>query len=84
MTEWPDWWSWELELSPHLFKRMIDRDFSETDLRQMLEDASGYHANHEAGRWAIETSRDNRAWEMIVEPDEQEQILVIVTAYPLD
>ena len=84
MTEWPDWWSWELELSPHLLKRMVDRSFSETDLRQMLEDAEGFHANHEEGRWAIETERDGRAWEIIVEPDEQEQILVVVTAYPVD
>jgi Domain of unknown function (DUF4258) len=84
MTEWPDWWSWELELSPHLLKRMVDRSFSETDLRQMLDDAVGYHANHEEGRWAIETRREGRAWEIIVEPDEQEQILVVVTAFPVD
>ncbi len=84
MTEWPDWWSWELELSPHLLKRMVDRSFSETDLRQMLDGASGFHANHEEGRCAIETQRDDRAWEIIVEPDEQEQILVVVTAYPIE
>ena len=84
MTQWPDWWSWELELSPHLLKRMVDRSFSETDLRQMLEDATGYHPNHEEGRFAIETFRDGRVWEIIVEPDEQEQILVVVTAYPID
>ena len=37
--EWPDWWEWELELSPHLEKRMVDRDFTELDLRTMLENA---------------------------------------------
>lgn len=25
MVEWPDWRSWELELSAHLLKRMTDR-----------------------------------------------------------
>ncbi len=34
---WPEWWDWELELSPHLLKRMADRGFSELDLRAMLD-----------------------------------------------
>jgi len=34
---WPEWWDWELELSPHLLKRMLDRGFTESDLRRMLE-----------------------------------------------
>jgi hypothetical protein len=33
----PDWWEFELELSPHLLDRMIDRGFTETDLRLMIE-----------------------------------------------
>jgi hypothetical protein len=33
---WPDWWEWEIDLTPHLLKRMEDRDFSEVDLREML------------------------------------------------
>lgn len=40
--DWPEWWDWELELSPHLFKRMDDRRFTEIDLRRMLERATGY------------------------------------------
>jgi hypothetical protein len=39
MGDWPDWWEWELEISPHILKRMVDRSFSETDLRLMLEAA---------------------------------------------
>jgi len=35
----PEWWDWEPELSPHLEKRMADRDFNEIDLRSMLENA---------------------------------------------
>lgn len=49
MVEWPEWWGWELEFSPHLLKRMIDRSFNEADLRLMLAEATGYHKNHEEG-----------------------------------
>jgi len=63
---------------------MVDRSFNEADLRLMLESASGYHENHEEGRWAIESKRDGRPWEIIVEPIPEEQILVIVTAYPVE
>lgn len=78
---WPDWWSWELDLSsPHLAKRMRDRRFSETDLREMLENATGVHENHEPGRWAIETRWMGWPWEVIVEPLPDEQLLLVVTA----
>lgn len=63
---------------------MIDRSFSEADLRLMLDDATSYHEDHEAGRWAIETTHDGRAWEVIVEPVDDEQVLVVVTAYPVN
>ncbi len=84
MAEWPDWWSWELELSPHLLKRMGDRGFDEPDLRLMLEDGSGYHADYEPGRWVVETRHAGAAWEVIVEPDPREKMLVVVTAYPIE
>jgi hypothetical protein len=35
---WPVWWRWELEITPHMAKRMIDRQFNETELRTMLAD----------------------------------------------
>jgi hypothetical protein len=35
--EWPTWWEWEIEITSHLETRMEDRDFTEIDLRQMLE-----------------------------------------------
>ncbi len=73
-----------LGVLPHLFKRMVDRSFNETDLRLMLENATGYHENHEVGRWAIETMHDRRRWEVIIEPISEEQLLVIVTAYPVE
>lgn len=81
--QWPDWWSWELELSPHLMKRMIDRDFNEVDLRLMLDGATGYHADKESGRFAIETTRDAQPWIVIVEPSDYEALLIVVTAYSI-
>jgi hypothetical protein len=82
--EWPEWWEWEIELSPHLLKRMVDRTFNEPDLRLMLEDATGYHEDHVEGRWVIITKHAEQSWEIIVEPCPGEDVLVIVTAYPLD
>jgi hypothetical protein len=84
MVDWADWWSWELELSPHVLKRMIDRQFTEADLRLMLENATGLRENHEEGRWVIETKLAGRPWEVIVEPIHGERVLLVVTAYPVD
>ena len=42
VKDWPDWWEWELEFTSHLEKRMEDRDFTELDLRAMLERAESY------------------------------------------
>ena len=84
MTEWPSWWDWELELSSHLLKRMLDRDFSEVDLRSMMEQAVGLHSDIEPGRWVVQAQRGSERWEVIVEPDAVERLLVVITAYPLD
>lgn len=73
-----------MEFVPHLLKRMTDRDFDEIDLRRMLEQASGHHPDVIDGRFVIQTRHGRRAWEVIVEPDEEDQLLVIVTAYPKD
>ncbi len=81
---WPDWWQWELDcFNPHLAKRMIDRSFTEIDLREMLEGATDYRPDPAPGRWIIQTNRANVAWEVIVEPDVTEKKLVVVTAYPV-
>jgi len=81
---WPEWWEWELELSAHLLKRMIDRQFSEVDLRGMLERAAGYSAGVVEGRWMIHTRHGRKAWTVIVEPDRESKLLVVVTAFPMD
>jgi hypothetical protein len=53
MKSWPAWWSWELELSSHLMKRMEDRRFNEVELRTMLHQAGSYRPDIVAGRWVI-------------------------------
>jgi len=84
MPVWPSWWDWELELTPHVEKRMEDRSFSETDLRLMLEGAILLKPDLVEGRHVVETRHGGRAWEVIVEPDEIDRLLVVVTAYPVD
>lgn len=84
MPMWPDWWDWELELTAHLEKRMLDRDFNEVDLRTMLQKATGYQRDVVEGRWVIQTKHQRRKWEVIVEPDADEELLVVVTAYPVN
>jgi hypothetical protein len=84
MTAWPQWWEWELELTPHLLKRMIDRQFNEADLRQMLEDAANLRDSHEEGRFVVESIHDGRPWEVIVEPLSDEKVVLVITAYTVD
>ena len=71
-------------MSAHLLKRMEDRAFNEIDLRRILEHARGHREDILDGRFVIETRHAARAWEVIVEPDEMRQLLVVITAYPLD
>ncbi|MBA3315261.1 MAG: DUF4258 domain-containing protein [Planctomycetaceae bacterium] len=82
--DWPEWWAWEVELTPHLVKRMVDRGFNEVDLRLMIETAVGYHENHEEGRFAVETKHHGRRWTVIVEPSCDDHVLIVITAYPAD
>jgi hypothetical protein len=60
---------------------MIDRTFSETDLRLMLENATGLRPDYVPGRWVVETDLDGTPWEVIDEPDEDSEVLIAVTAY---
>jgi hypothetical protein len=80
--DWPDWWSWEIEITPHLMKRMVDRQFNEVDLRLMLDAATGFHENHEESRFVVETTYGGRCWVVIVEPSSDDEALIVVTAYP--
>ena len=63
---------------------MLDRGFSETDLRVMMEGASGLREAAEPGRWIVATAHESRAWEIVVEPDAHDQLLVVITAFRVD
>ena len=80
---WPDWWNWELEITPHVEKRMEQRDFTEIALREMLNRARGLWPDEYHGRFVVESRYHQEGWEVIVEPDFEEELLVIVTAYPV-
>ncbi len=79
----PDWWGWDLELTPHVLERMPDRSFNETDLRRMLEDASRAQPLGRLGRWKVEARHGGREWRIIVQPDPERRVVEVVTAYAL-
>ena len=80
-TSLPDWWAWDLELTPHLEQRMEERDFNEINVREMLEAAIGFRPDVVDGRFIVDGRLRGRRWHVIVEPDADEKLLVVVTAY---
>ena len=78
---WPEWWDWELAFTGHLELRMEQRDFTEVELRSMLQRASSYVPSVVEGRFMIDTTHRGRPWIIVVEPDPEERLLVAVTAY---
>ncbi len=79
---WPSWWEWELGFTAHVEARMEERGFSEIELRTMLDSASKLIPARRPGRWLIHTRRARHPWVVVVEPDLDDKILMIVTAYP--
>jgi hypothetical protein len=61
---------------------MADRRFSETDLRLMLDDAECYYRSNDPDRYVVVSEFEGAPWQIVVEPDRQERVLVVVTAYP--
>jgi hypothetical protein len=83
-VHWPEWWEWELDVSRHARRRMVKREFSETDLRVMLTDARSYCRAEDPDRFLIQTKWHGRPWVVVVEPDAIQTILVVVTAYEVE
>ena len=54
------------------------------DLRRMLEHAGGYHSDIVEGRFVVEARHAGQPWEVIVEPDDTSQLIVVITAYPVE
>ena len=84
MAAWPEWWQWELELTPHLERRMAERGIDELTLRAILQTAKGWHPVELPGRYAIVAMHKRSDWRIIVEPDPSERVLVVVTAYRVE
>jgi hypothetical protein len=47
----------------------------------MLQVATGWRPDVVDGRFVIITRHGSRAWEVIVEPDPMDALLIVVTAY---
>jgi hypothetical protein len=77
----PSWWSWELSFTPHAELRMEQRGVTEVDVRAMLERATALQPSVVEGRFMIHVARNNTPWIVIVEPDIDVSLLVVVTAY---
>lgn len=63
---------------------MLDRRFTDIDLRTMLDVATGISRDAEPGRWRIETQHRLRPWIVFGEPDAAARGVVVVTAYDVD
>jgi hypothetical protein len=61
--------------------RMIDRGFTELDLLGMLGRARGLHPGVMPGRWVIVPRLGSVPWNVVVEPDPEAELLVLVTAF---
>ena len=77
----PSWWEWELGFTAHVEGRMAERGFSEIELRTMLDNASELIPARHSGRWIIYTRHTGQPWRVVVEPDPEDKILMIVTAF---
>jgi len=82
--DWPEWLEWELVFASHLLRRMRDRGFTEVDLRRMLTDATNYRPGSVPGRWVVECQHEHSEWHVIVEPDFESRLLLVVTAFRVD
>jgi hypothetical protein len=65
----------------HAEMRMEQRSVTEVELRAMLERASSFEPSVVEGRFMIHVRHDQRPWIVIVEPDVDAKVLLIVTVY---
>ena len=79
--ERPQWWDWELAFTAHVETRMEERGLSEVELRGLLEDTTQVLPATRPGRWLAHTSQRGRPWVVVLEPDEVDRLLFVVTAY---
>lgn len=61
---------------------MVDRGFTEVDLRTMLERAERLEPAAAPARWLVLTRHENAPWVVAVEAVLADEVLVVVAAYP--
>ena len=81
MRRLPEWWSWEFALSPHVLRRMEERGFTETDLRRMLNGVRSVRSDARAGRYRAHGRHRNHAWTIVLEPDPEARVVVVITTF---
>ena len=81
MPTFPGWWNWELTFTSHAELRMEQRGVTEVEVRAMLEGATWFEPSVVEGRFMIHTHRAQRPWIVILEPDADATLLVVVTVY---
>ena len=79
MPTFPEWWNWDLSFTAHAELRMEQRGVTEVEVRAMLERAIRFEASVVEGRFMIHTKRGQGSWVVIVEPDADVRLLVVVT-----
>ncbi len=80
-ASFPKWWSWELSFNGHADLRMEQRGVTELNVRAMLEQATSFEPSIVEGRFMIHAQHQRHPWIVIVEPDMEAKLLVVVTAY---
>ena len=78
MPTLPEWWRWELTFTSHAELRMEQRG---VEVRAMLDRATGLEPSVVEGRFMIQARHSQRPWIVIVEPDADVNLLVVVTVY---
>ena len=81
MPTFPAWWNWDLSFTSHVELRMEQRGVTEVEVRAMLEQATAFEPNVVEGRFMIHVRRSQVPWMVIVEPDADAKLLVVVTVY---
>jgi hypothetical protein len=81
MPTFPEWWNWDLSFTSHVEMRMEQRGVTEVEVRAMLERATGFEPSVVEGRFMIHSRHVERPWIVIVEPDADVKLLVVVTVY---
>ena len=60
---------------------MIERGFSEVDVREILEEAIALSPGSRPDRWVAKCLWRGKRWDVILEPDPTVRVVVVVTGY---